>query len=396
MKIIDSVEHCSGCTACAQSCPNHAIVMKENIEGFLYPSIMLDKCIECGKCQRACPIVNSPILNTQLKSLAVKSRNEVERLRSTSGGIFPLLAKYVLQNGGIVYGASYNENQIVEHIGIENIEDIHKLQGAKYSQSRLEDVFSSIKMQLDRGRTILFSGTPCQCAGLKSYLVKDYENLILVDLVCHGVPSPKVWEEYIKYRKDIDHQNETVVSINMRSKNSGWSRYSYSVLFEYSSGYKYSQINGKDPFMIAFVNNMILRKSCGHCHFKGVHRCSDFTLGDYWGIWNQKPEFDDNKGTSVVLLHSDKANRIWSVIKDKCDYFEVCEKDTYVENPSMLISSTEHGQRNTIMGKIGNNGFGVIGEEIEKILKDNNSLGPLKSIIRRVYNKVSNIKKNFN
>ena len=216
------------------------------------------------------------------------------------------------------------------------------MQGAKYVQSELRDTFLEAENALKAGRKVLFSGTPCQIAGLKNYLGKEYDNLLTVDLVCHGVPSPLVWESYLKYRKEKDGQSEVADKVNMRSKVTGWSRYNYSVEYKYKDGQVYQKKNGEDPYMRAFVSNMILRPSCNECHFKGLERCSDFTLGDFWGIWNIKPEMDDDKGTSLVVVHSEKGRMYWEKIKEFCVSVEVTAEEAYRENPSMMVASAVH------------------------------------------------------
>lgn len=336
---------CTGCHACMNICPKNCISMKDNGEGFLYPHIDMDKCIDCGRCESVCPVISEPELSRQTLAFAIKSRNDSERNKSTSGGIFPILAKYFLNQGGIIAGAAYDENFVVHHIFLENEEQLHLLQGAKYSQSRLDDAFSKIKEHLQTGRKVLFSGTPCQCAGLKKYLGKEYDNLMTTDLICHGVPSPKVWQAYIDDRSKKENSGQRPAQINMRSKESGWSRYEYSTEFVYRPDHITRTKNGQDLFMKAFIGNICLRKSCSDCKAKGVERCTDFTLGDYWGIWNQHPEFDDNKGTSVVFVHTEKGRQILNELQDQIDSLQVSLEDAYKENISMINSSKPHEAR---------------------------------------------------
>ena len=325
---------CTGCYACMNICPKNCISMEDNGEGFLYPHIDMDKCIDCGRCESVCPVISEPELSRQTLAFAIKSRNDSERNKSTSGGIFSVLAKYVLNQGGIIAGAAYDENFVVHHIFLENEEQLHLLQGAKYSQSKLDDLFSKIKEILQTGRKVLFSGTPCQCAGLKKYLGKEYDDLVTTDLICHGVPSPKVWQAYIDYRSKKENNGQRPTQINMRSKESGWSGYGYSTEFVYSPDHITRTKNGQDLFMKAFIGNICLRKSCSDCKAKGVERCTDFTLGDYWGIWNQHPEFDDNKGVSLLFFNNDRALERFDSFKEVLKYQEISVTDA-VRQPNL-------------------------------------------------------------
>lgn len=198
---------------------------------------------------------------------------------------------------------------------------------------------------------------PCQVAGLKSFLRKEYVNLFCVDFVCHGVPSPMVWEKYIQYRADADNDGVLPEHINLRCKESGWSRYSYSVDFQYSSGKRYCRKNNEDPFMRLFVNDYILRESCSDCQFKGTERVSDITLGDFWGIWDVAPEMDDNKGTSLVLIHSLKGERLLDSIMDKIKLQTVTMEQACQENPSLLCSSVHKSERKEVLDLIANDNF---------------------------------------
>lgn len=337
--------NCTGCHVCASICPKNCIQMQETGEGFLFPVIDTAKCIQCSRCEKVCPVLQKLKGDQHTLAFAVKSKNSDERENSTSGGVFPLLAEWTLNKGGIVFGAAYDEDFAVRHVAVADRKMLCLLQGAKYTQSVIGTSFREAEKELKSGRQVLFSGTPCQCAGLKSYLGKDYDNLLLVDLICHGVPSPKVWQNYIDYRSLKENGGKRPVKINMRSKSSGWSRYGYSTEFDYGNG-KVTRIhNSQDLFMKAFVGNICLRSSCSDCKAKGVERCTDVTLGDYWGIWNQHPEFDDNKGTSVVFVHSQKGRMIMEQLQDEMDCLEVEIEDAYKENGSLINSSAAHPAR---------------------------------------------------
>ena len=356
--ILDKIEisKCNGCTACSSICPKHCIEMNENEDGFLYPSVNINNCISCGSCDKICPVNNDIKLNDFPNAYAAISKNVEERLQSSSGGVFSLVAKYILDKNGYVVGAAYNDKFEVEHIIIDSKEELYKLRGAKYSQSRLENVFVKIKELLDTDHYVLFSGTPCQVGGLKSYLRKDCEKLVLIDTVCHGVPSPLVWKKYVEYRSKIDNKGEIPTSINLRSKSSGWSRYNYSIEFNYGKK-SYSKVNGQDPYMKSFVGNYCLRESCYDCSFKSTRRVSDLTLGDYWGIWNQNPEMDDNRGTSLLLVHSSKGNRILDAISNQLEYVQVDLDDSITENLSVIKSSPINKDRSVFIDTVCKEGF---------------------------------------
>lgn len=272
-------------------------------------------------------------------------------MASSSGGIFTEIAKQILKSQGYIYGAEYDEQFRVHHVCAKVESDLKKLQGAKYSQSDLENSFCEIKDYLENDKIILFVGMPCQVAGLKAFLQIDYPKLFTIDFVCHGVPSPMVWKSYVQYRAKIDNEGSLAHRINMRSKESGWSRYAYSTLFEYKEGTRFICRNSDNSFMKLFVNDYINRKSCSHCSYKGYNRISDITLGDFWGIWDIEPDMDDDKGTSVVLIHSKKGQQLWNSISDRLVVKEVSLPNSSAHNPSLLLSMPAKDQRVKVLQK---------------------------------------------
>lgn len=351
--MIDKIyKECTSCTACSNICPKQCIFFNRNKDGFNYPKIDKSKCIECSLCENVCPVINKKQTNSKTRAYAVKNKNEKVRLESTSGGFFSLLADYVLENDGYVAGAAYDENFVVKHIIINDSSDLYRLRGAKYSQSELGNIFFSIKKLLEEGKMVLFSGTPCQCEGLKVFLKKDYKNLITADLICHGVPSPEVWQKYIDYRSDKENGGIRPKKINMRCKDSGWSNYGYSTEFVYENGKRTLVLNSRDLFMKAFVGNICLRESCSDCKAKGINRVTDFTLGDYWGIWNQYPEFDDNRGTSAVFVHSDKGEELLNNLNGQLEMIKTDVENVYKENISFIESSKSHPDRNEFLEQV--------------------------------------------
>ncbi len=396
MPILADKNQCTGCTACANICPKSCIEMKEDDEGFAQPVIDNSKCISCLACERVCPILsNRTPKDEETKAYAALSKNDETRLESSSGGIFSELAKLILQSNGIVYGAKYDDDFKVIHTGIEDIESLKELRGAKYSQSDLSTIFQTIKKQLNNGRQVLFSGTPCQIGGLKAFLKKDYDNLYCIDFVCHGVPSPLVWKKYIEYRSQVDADNQVPEYINLRNKESGWSHYSYQVEFAYSKSNHYLCQNDKDLYMSLFVNNYILRRSCSNCYYKGYSRESDITLGDFWGIWDILPSMDDNKGTSVVFTHSNKGEKLLNSAAIHLQSNNVTLDQATMMNPSLLKSSLPKENRERVLKEISQNGFHtkdkiieIINQDTLKASLENNTHTSKLALIRKIIRKI--------
>ncbi len=359
MPTLANIDLCVGCTACVSKCPKHCLDMVYDDAGFAYPRLSnAEHCKKCNLCERVCPILSkTEIEDKSTRAFAAFSLDNQIRSESSSGGIFTELALQVLSKNGLVYGAAYNDKWMVEHTAVDAIENLHKLRGAKYAESRLEGTFSEIECHLNNKREVLFSGTPCQVAGLKSFLKCDYANLLCVDFVCHGIPSPLVWEKYIDERKRADGEMEMPCMVNQRSKETGWSRYSYSSVIEYPDGRKYSAVSSDDLYMKLFCNDYISRKSCKSCAFKGYDRFSDITLGDFWGIWDIAPEMDDGKGTSLVLIHSEKGREAFSNLADRVKYRGTTLEEASRENPALLYAALENKERENVFRKIENGNF---------------------------------------
>ncbi|MCI8417371.1 MAG: 4Fe-4S binding protein [Lachnospiraceae bacterium] len=308
---VSKKENCYGCTACMCACPTHAIIMQSDDQGFLYPQINEKQCIHCGICENVCPYKEkeSTRITALQKVYAVKNKDELIRLNSSSGGFFYELAEYVRQKEGVVYGAVFDEEFKVVHMRGTSKEDIHKMQRAKYVQSDLNNIFDLVKKDLLEDKTVLFTGCPCQVDGLIHYL-KDckHENLITCDLVCHGVNSPKIWRDYLTYLK----REEEIVNISFRDKSLGWRKSSMHIQMKHKD---YLENANYDCFFQAFFSGLGLRPSCFVCKYTNLKRKSDITMGDFWGIEQVFPELDDNKGTSLILLNSDKGEMVFSNIE---------------------------------------------------------------------------------
>lgn len=338
---------CCGCASCAQVCPKQCITMQADNEGFLYPQINQEQCIHCGLCEKSCPVLNvQPEAEGNPKAYAAYSKDADQRLRSSSGGIFSLLAEQTLDAGGIVIGAEMTEDcRAVQHAVIESKDALYRLQGSKYLQSQIGTTYTQAKQYLVQGRKVLFSGTPCQIEGLRSYLKKDDENLLCVDLICHGVPSPKLWAKYIDDQEK--HAGAQVQRTFFRHKKYGWK--TYAVLFEFSNNTAYERIFLKDPYMQMFLQNLCLRPSCYQCKFKKKHRVSDITLADFWGCKNVCPEIDDDQGLSAVMVHSGKGQKAIDALQDQAKWKTVDVMQAMVGNPSMTQSCEKPLTRGAFM-----------------------------------------------
>lgn len=324
MILADSNE-CTGCCSCLNSCPFSYIKMIEGKDGFLYPSIDSNLCISCGVCKSSCPVLsNFESCDRINKTYAAFSISD-EMKYSSSGGIFFELARFVLSAGGVVFGSSFDEFFNVCHICIATLNDLIKLQGSKYVQSYVGYTFKLAKEYLDKGIKVLFTGTPCQIEGLLFYLKKDYLNLYTQDIVCHGVPSNKLWKGYLNtFHKEI----KTVV---FRDKSYGWKECAMSI-----NGRKVNK--SKSPYYLAFSNNVSLRKSCYKCKFKSRNKRSDLTLGDLWGSSSLVPCFGDNHGVSLVCINSVKGLELFDLIKDKVRYTAINRDDAILFNQSYIKS----------------------------------------------------------
>ncbi len=343
-------KNCCGCSACASVCPCNAIAMNSDDEGFLYPVVDKTVCIGCNKCVQSCPVINSSEKDGE-KSSAYWAINADEKVRaeSSSGGVFSVLAENTIKSGGIVFGAAMSDNcRSVRHISVDSIDDLYKLRGSKYVQSDISDSYILVKKYLDNGKTVLFSGTPCQIEGLLGFLGKNYDNLICVDLICHGVPSPKVWGKYVKFvEKNTTSETE---SVSFRSKRYGWHK--YSLLFSFKDKTEKINILPDDLFMKSFLSDICLRPSCYSCKFKKLSRKSEITLADFWGVERLIPEIDDDKGVSLVIVHSLKGENLFGTV-EPCMKSGITDLDTAIGyNTSMIRSVKPHRNRKMFFEKL--------------------------------------------
>lgn len=301
---------CCGCTACVSVCPVQCIIMRRDAEGFDYPFPNIDRCIDCGKCEEVCPMQDNDVClraDTDVPESVRQSyacRTEYEP-SSSSGGVFYALAEKVIGTGGVVFGAAFLDGLEVGHIEVEDLAGLYRLSGSKYVQSDLFSSFEDVREYLKSGRKVLFSGTPCQVAGLKSFLDAAYDNLFTVDCACHGVPSPGLWK---KYAASFEKFGSPAVKVNFRDKSKGWRDYSVSV--ELADGRVVSRKKLDDPYMALFLQNVTLRPSCYDCRFRSGHSCADITLGDFWNVGRVIPEMNDGKGVSLLCVNTEKGREM--------------------------------------------------------------------------------------
>ena len=327
---------CTGCGACASKCPTGAIEMVRNNEGFKHPIINKNICTNCNLCTKICPVLNEESIIKNIKAYACYNNDEKDRENSSSGGLFILFAREVIIQGGVVFGACFDKNFNVVHEYAENEEDLKKFMTSKYVQSDLKDCYNKAKKFLDDDRFVYFSGTPCQIEGLLHFLGKKYNNLITQDIICHGVPSPKVWEKYLEYRIKSDKSNP--LNINFRNKDHGWN--SFELCINYENGL-YRASHNDDLFMKSFLRDTALRNSCYNCSFKTLYRNSDITLGDFWGIERLDLCNDYDKGVSAVIINSKNGESLLKRINDKISIKEVTVDSIINYNSAMIKSSTK-------------------------------------------------------
>lgn len=361
IKIVNK-QDCCGCSACVQRCPKHCITLKEDGEGFLYPHVNSDECIDCGLCEKVCPELHHGERHIPLEVYAAKNKDESIRMQSSSGGIFTLLAEKVIQEGGVVFGAAFDANWEVMHTYAETMEGLVDFRGSKYMQSRIGTAYQDAEYFLKQGRKVLFSGSPCQIKGLKLFLRKNYDNLIAVDFICHGVPSPKVWREYLKETIARKGGKNSVLSypipckigidtVDFRSKSTGWKKFSFALTLSETSveGVKntvlLSSVFSENPFMRAFLADLILRPSCYSCPSKSGRSGSDFTIADYWAIPQVAPEFDDDKGVSLVLVQTEKGKSFYQSLKEKTTFIVTSYQEAQGANGGFKEKTPMHPKR---------------------------------------------------
>lgn len=334
--MIQLCEHqkCTGCAACASVCGVKAIQMKADAEGFLYPVIDENRCVECGKCRLTCPQINTnPRPNMEKIVYAGWLKDKKLRKKSTSGGAFTAIAEEVLGEGGVVFGAGFDNDLKVIHKQVSSTANLDQLRGSKYVQSDLKQTFAEVKQQLLAGRQVLFSGTACQIDGLYSYLKNRYEGqLFTIDLVCHGVPSPKVWKDYLEYMET--EYKASVEQAYFRNKEPGW--YVFGMKLVFGDGKVYKANTYDDPYIRGFLRELFLRPSCHQCHYASVSRVADLTLADFWGyVETSRVDRDHDKGISMIMINSENGKRLFDRANTKLRLYERPVAQAVRGNPAL-------------------------------------------------------------
>lgn len=394
--LFKSNKDCCACGACVNICLKQAIQMQEDENGFLYPIIDNDKCIKCGLCIKTCALQNNKLKNTPLKTYAAQSHN-TDLKKSASGGIFASLAVNVLKDGGVVYGAALenvNGKLICRHIVVNSVTDLEKLQGSKYIQSNIGNIYQAVKKNLLENKIVLFSGTPCQVDGLRAYLGKQYENLYCIDIICHGVPSNKMFQDYIETLEK--KYNDKIIDFKFRDKTKGWGLTAKGYT---AKGYTAIIQANVSSFYYYFLKSYIYRDSCYSCKYACKNRCGDITIGDYWGIENAHPEvlknnsvLDYRNGVSCLIVNTEQGKKLIEKYKDDLKLIESDFEKAAEENRQLNRASVCNVEkRDEILNLYSKSGYESVENSFRKIriLNMVKNLLPvwMKNVIKRILSK---------
>lgn len=332
---------CCGCGGCVQICPKHCISIQKDDEGFFYPEVSIAQCVDCGLCDSVCPIINTKPIQLPLTAVAYRYPDNETHIKCTSGGVATLLSEKVIGQKGVVFGAKFDDKWTVIHDFADTTNGIESFRGSKYVQSDIGSCFQIAEQFLKQGKLVLFTGTPCQISGLKSFLRKDYDNLLTLDIVCHGVGSPMVWESYLKQYSS----KYNILNIEHRNKKLGWERFSMKI--ELRNNKKNIVIQEdliRNPYLRGFIHNIFLRPSCTNCVCKGFRSGSDFTCADFWGVKDLYPQLYDKNGVSLLTINTQKGK----VFFDDCEITSTVvdyKKATQFNSP-IYVSVKKHTFKN--------------------------------------------------
>ena len=385
MNITQILDACTGCGVCTAVCPSAAVKMLPDTHGFLCPVVDAAACTECGLCARKCPVSVLPQTSVHTDVLTGYAKDGELLPFSSSGAIFPVLAAEIIHRGGIVFGAAFDEDFNVVHTTAETLSELTELCSSKYVQSHISsDCYLQVKKVLSDGRWVYFSGMPCQVAALKNYLGREHERLITQDTACHSVPSPLVWDEY-KAELEKQHGGK-LTAFSFRNKANGWEAYHIRAAFE--NGREFVQPAAENPYQCGFIKGLYSRSSCFVCKFKGIERCSDITLADYWGVKGIQPDAYNPQGTSLLLLHSEKGCALLECCKDKLQIATAAD-DAFTYNPAVLSPLQKPASYSEFWARYGRTAFDNLVSACckptkEELMQERRSKSFLARVMRRL------------
>ncbi len=370
--------------------------MSADNEGFLYPVVDTTTCIDCGLCEKVCPVINQSASSLPLATYAAKNTDEEMRAKSSSGGIFTLLAEQIISEGGVVFGAKFDTDWSVVHAYTETVEGLAAFRGSKYAQSTIGENYKTAERFLIEGRKVLFSGTPCQIAGLKKFLRKEYAQLLTIEVVCHGVPSPMVWKDYLEYKRACTTSSEeatpntlpTITDISFRDKSNSWRKFGVRFCFASTENSGISREITPfydDPFMRGFLRNLYLRPSCYHCAARSGKSGADLSIADYWGVHKIHPKFYDDRGIGLILVNTNKGAESYNDISNRLNSLQSKLDKALAYNPCIIRSVNEPQQRADFWRLYNHTNFDIIAQLCPK--KKRSFLSRCKRFIKKLINK---------
>ena len=380
---ITDKRNCIGCGACVNACPHQIITMKEDDEGFIYPVIDKERCVDCHRCEKSCPMLKERSEISKSHSgfpqfYAGQLKNKADLLEVSSGGAFWAFSQMVIDEGGVVYGAVQKDVDHIYHIRALNVIDIKRIRRSKYFQSDIGTTFQQANNDLKKGMLVLFSGTGCQIAGLKAYLNKDYDNLITVEVVCHGVPSYKVWKAY--RREKEEREGKRMIDLVFRDKSAGWSHNQYKITYEGGSVEK--ELSMKQLFHAGYLNGLFYRPSCGSCKFASLPRVADITLADYWKYKGRFREQEDDLGISLISINNEKGSSFLQLSSKYLD-FELSGRE-------QALASCRHFDEHPVANINRSAFFELFFKKgyyaaAKKYIKNSNNTNLIKKVVRRIW-----------